>query len=185
MVLTFILRRTCFSAHIQSRYVGSSTSTSCNSSSHALYHCFVVLFPYLGITLGSINGIQWFIFHCLHHVRCNEIAAVGNCCAQIGYLQRSSGDFPLSNGNRNNSQSIPRTIIIFIIIPVIRNHSSFLTRQVHAQWISKSHRHHVITPGSHGILYRAIFLSSTNHVIQSPTKISITRSCNSRNQRGW
>ena len=185
MVFPLILRRSCLSTYIQPGQIGSSTSTTRNSSSHSLYNCFVMLFTHFGIAFSRIQRIERFIFNFLHHMRCNEITTISNCSPQIGYLQWCCSNFTLPYRNRDNSQTIPRPIIVLVIILVIRNHPSFLPWQIYPQWISKSHRDHVITPCSHCILNGTIFLSSTNHVIQSPTKISITRCCNGRNQWNW
>ena len=50
--------------------IGSSTSTTRNSSSHSLYNCFVMLFTHFGIAFSRIQRIERFIFNFLHHMRC-------------------------------------------------------------------------------------------------------------------
>lgn len=66
----------------------------------------------------------------------------------------------------------------------IRNQSPFLSRQVDTELIPEPHRHHIVFPHRHGLLHILVFRPVAEHVIESPTKVSIAGSSNGRHQLG-
>ena len=74
-------------------------------------------------------------------------------------------------------------IVSLIIELCIRNETAFLARQVDAQLISEPHAHHIIFPYSHRILYAAILLAVTYHIVKTPAEVTVTRGTDGINQR--
>ena len=121
--------------------------------------------------------------HLLHYMWYDVIASVGNGSAQVGNLQGSQVHLTLSDRDTDNSQTAPVASVSLIIIRSIGNHAALLARQVDTQLVSESHRHHVVLPSGHGILNRRIFLAVAEHIVKSPTEVSVAGCGNGRNQR--
>ena len=71
---------------------------------------------------------------------------------------------------------------ILVVVFGIGYHASFLSGQVDAQRIAESHADHIVSPCVHGSLYIGIFLAVAEHVVESPTEITIARGTDGGNQ---
>ena len=93
--------------------------TTCCGGSHALND----------IVVGSLRrlGMAW-----MRVERIDEPATVGDGSAKVGYLQRCGVDLTLSDGNRNNGQTVPRTLVGLVVELCIGNQAALLARQVDA-----------------------------------------------------
>ena len=188
MVLAAVLCRARLSADLHTRQDGSrhaasgATRTSVYSGTHAFHHHFIIFAVDGGITGIAIDAVQFIVFYLLHDVRSNEMPPVGNGGTQIGYLQRGGENLSLPDGDTNHRQTVPRTPIGLVVELCIRYQSTLFAGEVGTEPIAEALRYHVVFPYGNGILRRTVFFI-TEHAIQSPTEIGITRGSDGRNQR--
>ena len=74
---------------------------------HALHHIVVGFLRGFGMAALCIERVELFALNALHYMRRDEPPTVGDGCAQVSNLKRCSIDLTLSDGNRNNRQSVP------------------------------------------------------------------------------
>lgn len=117
--------------------------------------------------------VQRFTLHLTYHMRRIEIAAVGDGCTEIGYLKRRQRHLALSDGNGDDGQSVPRAMIVAVIVFRIRYHTTLLAGKVDAELIAESHRHHIVTPHVHGVLHGVILGTTAYHIVESPTEVCV------------
>ena len=101
------------------------------------------------------------------------IASIGYGGSEVGYLQRSEVDLALTYGDRDDGESVPRTLIGMVVIVAVRYESALLAWQVDARLIAETHGHHIVAPAVHGIDHTAVFASVAYHIIQSPAEESV------------
>ena len=112
------------------------------------------------------------------------IAAIGNRGTEVCNLKGREQHLTLSDGDRNHRQTIPRTLISLVVELGIGNQTSFLAWQIDAEFISKAHRDHIVAPGVHRVLHRAVFGDiGVDHVVESPAEEAVTRCAQSGHQR--
>ena len=150
--------------------------TTQSRGTHALYHIIVGLtVGFREMTTGE-ERIKGFSLNLPYHMRHVIITSVGDRRTEIGNLKRRQQHLTLSDGNRDDGQTIPRTLIRLIIELGIRNQTTFLSRKVDAQLITKSHADHIVAPDIHRILYRTVFRDiGIDHMVESPTEETVTR----------
>mgnify|MGYP007060498413 CR=1 FL=1 len=115
-----------------------------------------------------------------HHMRHIIIAAVGDGGTQVGNLQRREVNLALTNTDTDDRQAVPRALVSLVVETSVGYESAFLTRKVDAQAVAKAHAHHVVAPGVHGVLHRAVLTTIGHHVIQSPTEEGVARRADGR-----
>ena len=175
VVATAVLGRTGLTADNDVATVQVLTGTTQYRSTHTLYDIFV------GRTIGHgemLLGellLQRFILYLAHHMRRDEIAAVGNGGTQVGDLQRRERYLTLTDGDTDHTQSAPPFRQILVVIFGIRNHTTFLTGQVDAEGIAEAHALHIVAPGIHRLLHILVLLSVTQHVVETPAEIAVAR----------
>ena len=151
---------------------------------HSLHHIFVSFAAGLGVMLAPVKRVELFALHLTHHMRHVIIAAVGDSCAKIGYLQGRQVHLALPNGDGDDGKSVPRTLVCLVVKGGVGYQSALFAGQIHAKLIAKAHAHHVIAPCVHGLLHVVVASSVANHVEQSPTKIAVARGTKGLNEVG-
>ena len=107
------------------------------------------------------------------------VAAVGNCSAEVGDLQWREVDFALPDGDTDDCQAVPRTLVGLVIELGIGYKPPLFAIKIDAEFITKPHADHIVAPSIHSNVHVRIFPSVAHHVIESPTEIGIARGTDS------
>ena len=107
---------------------------------------------------------------------------VGDGSCQIGNLQRSRGNFTLTDGCRYNCAGIPALAVNLVVNLTIGNVPPLLSRQIDTQLIPVTHGNHVVLPNLESLLNTGITLAAVQHIVQTPAKIGVARGSQGRHQ---
>ena len=129
------------------------------------------------------SRVERLVLHLPNDVRHVVIASVGDGGGKVGDLQRCGVHLALPNGNRDNRQAIPRAFVVSVVVLGIGNQAAFFAWKVDAEFVAEAHRHHIVAPCVHRLLWRFVLLPIANHVVESPTEIAVARGADGGNQR--
>ena len=107
VVMTAVLGRTRLTTGHKVVSVEFMTRTTHHRRSHTLHHIVVSLTRGLCIVTTCKRGVERFALHLPHHMRHIVVAPVGNRGSQVGNLKRCGIHLTLSDGDRDDRQTIP------------------------------------------------------------------------------
>lgn len=176
VVATVVLRRTRLAARLERQASQRSTRALQCRRTHTRDNVVVRTARRLGIMLVGVSCVERFALHLAHDMRTVVVAAVGDGSAEVGNLQRSERHLALTDRDRDDGESVPRAAIVAVVVVGVRNHAALLARKVDAQFVAEAHRHHIVAPYIHGVVWILVFGAVAYHVVESPAEVGVARS---------
>ena len=163
-------------AHVESRNIGTGTGAAQYRHAHALNDVVIIALVDVGVMAFDAFLEYTHPMDVLDHVGRDIVAAIGNSGAQVGDLQRCGEDFTLTDSIADDGLSNPASFTVYLVIKSrVGNKPAALARQVDAQFITISHRNHMVFPHFKSFACRAVLGTLVHHVFEAPTEVSVAR----------